>query len=84
MVVDYVRYYEYLERSNRYGILEELENLIYFRELIIGQSQVSPSTLGSNQFSKSLSTLSIAARSKCRIMVSHESGLFGRFSILQL
>ena len=53
MTVDYIRFYEYLERTNREGILEELEEIVYFRELIIGRNQVEEAgllvhTLGPN------------------------------------
>lgn len=72
MVVDYVRLYEFLEKSKQYEILEELENMVYFRELIIGQSQISQAGLIINELGKPVNMIQVPARTKQRILISHE------------
>lgn len=72
MVVDYVRLYEFLEKSKQYEILEELENMVYFRELIIGHSQISQAGLIINELGKPVNMILVPARTKQRILISHE------------
>ena len=31
MIIDYVRFYDYLERTNRDFVLEKIEDIVYFR-----------------------------------------------------
>lgn len=57
--------------------------MLYFRELIIGRSQIDQAGLIANSLDKPLETISIAARSRERLLISHES-IFGALSIIQI
>ncbi len=57
--------------------------MVYFRELIIGQSQINQAGLITNELGKPLQEIHVPARSKQRILISHEMQ-FGNYSIFQL
>ncbi len=57
--------------------------MVYFRELIIGHSQIDQAGLISNHLGRPFTIFTITARTKQRILISHEPE-FGKFSILQL
>lgn len=45
LVIEYVQFYEYLERMGFDEVIEQLEDMIYFRELIIGKRIVEESIM---------------------------------------
>lgn len=45
MVIDYVTFYEFVEQTKQDEIIDELENMVYFRELIIGRAQINEANL---------------------------------------
>ena len=57
--------------------------MVYFRELIIGQSQISQAGLITNELGKPMEVIQVPARTKQRILITHEQQ-FGAHSIFQL
>lgn len=60
LVVEYVEFYEFLEVMGWEDVIEELENLVYFREVIIGKRMVEESLEG---IGNSLSQLNLSYQS---------------------
>lgn len=83
MIIDYVRFYDYLERIKNDEVLEALQDIIYFRELIIGRTQIDEAGLIVHTLGIPLQRLTVPARSRQRIYFSQESE-YGQHSILQI
>jgi hypothetical protein len=77
LVVEYVEFYEFLEMMGCEDIIEELENLIYFRELIIGKKIVEENleAIGNslNELNLSYHELYVKAGTTKRIYFSNDS-----------
>ena len=83
MIIDYIRFHEFLERTGRDKVLEELEDIVYFRELIIGRNQIEEAGLLVHTLGPTFEEITISAGSRQRLMYSHEE-VYGENSLLQI
>ena len=76
LVVEYVQFYEYLEMMGFQAVIQELEGMVYFRELIIGKKIVEESIMqignNINEVNLSYHQLYIKAGTSRRVYFSNE------------